>query len=181
MKKILLLFAIAGIISSCMGPAGNDSAKKIADNKARVQNFYDKVINAHNPDMVDSFCTAEFVDHQPSPGHSGKGLDDLKGQFREFFAMFPDVHMTPNMMVGEGDTVAVVLTITGTNSGSAPGMPATNKQMNVQGSDLIVLKNGKATDRWGFAEEMKMMTQLGMMPPQPAMPDSAKMMAGAKK
>jgi predicted ester cyclase len=181
MKKIFLLFAGATVIVSCGTPAGNSMSKKEADNKARLQRFYDEVINAHNPNMVDSFCTPEFVNHQPSPGHTGKGIDDLKADFGEFFAAFPDIHMTTNMMVANGDTVMALITITGTNTGPmGPGMPATNKQVNVQGTDIIVLKDGKATDRWGMGEEMKMMQQMGMMPEPGAAPmDSSKM--GEKK
>jgi predicted ester cyclase len=181
MKKILLLFAVAAALVSCM--PNNGSNKKEADNKARFQRFYDEVINAHNPNAVDSFCTADFTDHQPSPGHSGKGLDDLKGQFRDFFAAFPDIHMKPEMMVADGDTVMALVTMTGTNSGAmGPNMPATNKQINVQAMDVIVIKDGKASERWGFGEEMKMMQQMGMMPQQGAAPmDSSKMMSGEKK
>ena len=46
----------------------------------------------------------------------------------------------------------------------------------VFGNKNIVLKDGKATDRWGFGEEMKMMTQMGMMPAPGAPADSTKKM-----
>ncbi len=159
MKNLIYLLALAGIIVSCNAPTKTDN--KAAANEQKLQRFYDEVINAHNPNAVDSFCTPEFVDHQPSPNHSGKGLDDLKAQFKEFFAEFPDVHFTPNMIVGKGDTVMALVTMTGTHA-------KTNKQINVQATDVIVLKDGKATDRWGFGEEMKMMGQMGMLPPMPA-------------
>ncbi len=171
MKKLFLLFAVAGFMTSCMtNNAGND---KTAANIAKVQRFYDEVINAHNPAVVDSFCTADFTDHNPSPGHSGKGLDDLKSQFNQFFSEFPDVHMATQAMTGKGDTVMVWITMTGTNSGPLGSMPASNKTFSVMGSDIIVIKDGKATDRWGYSEEMKMMQQLGLMPTTGAMPDSS--------
>ncbi len=171
MKKLFLLFALAGMLSSCMtNNAGND---KGAANKARTQAFYDQVINAHNPAMVDSFCTADFIDHNPSPGNTGKGLEDLKSQFTRFFTEFPDIHMTTNAMATSGDTVMAWITMTGTNSGSSSAMPATNKQVNIMGSDILVIKDGKATERWGFFEDMKMMQQLGLMPEPGAAPDSS--------
>jgi predicted ester cyclase len=176
MKKLILLFTLSGMLTSCMtnttGNGGNDQA---AANKARVQAFYDQVINAHNPAVVDSFCTAEFTDHNPDQGHSGKGLDDLKASFKSFFDAYPDLHMTTNMMIANGDTVMSMISMTGTNSGPMMGQPGTNKSVNISGSDIIVLKNGKATDRWGFFEEMKMMKQLGMIPDMPPAPDSSKM------
>jgi predicted ester cyclase len=180
MKKIFLLFAAAALIVSCM--PNNASNKKEADNKAKFQRFYDEVINAHNPNAVDSFCTADFTDHQPSPGHTGKGLDDLKAEFKDFFTAFPDIHMKTEMMVADGDTVMALITMTGTNSGAiGPNMPATNKQINVQGMDVIVIKDGKASDRWGFNEEGKMMQQMGMMPQQGGAPMDSSKMGGGKK
>jgi predicted ester cyclase len=174
MKKIFLLVAVVGMLSSCMN---NNTAtnNKAAASKAKVQRFYDEVIIAHNTAMIDSFCTAEFVDHNPDQGHSGKGIDDLKASFKDFFTAFPDAHVTPNIVVAEGDTVMALLTMTGTNSGPMGPMPATNKQISIQGTDILIIKDGKATDRWGVFDNMAMMTQMGMMPAPGAPAADAKM------
>jgi steroid delta-isomerase-like uncharacterized protein len=167
MKKLFALIVIASMFASCNNMnnnAGMMANDKGAKNEARFQQFYDQVMNAHNPAAVDSFCTPDFTDHQPDPGHSGKGTDDLKASFKEYFAAFPDLHIKTNFMVSHGDTVIAHVTMTGTNSGSMMGMPATNKSFNIDGVDIITLKDGKATDRWGYFENMKMMQQLGMMP-----------------
>jgi len=171
MKNFACLLFIAVIIYGCntattMGGMNTDA------NKARVQSFYDQVINAHSTDMIDSFCTADFTDHNPDPGRSGKGSDDLKASFKDFFTAYPDIHIKTNFMIAEGDTVMAHVSLTGTNSGAQGNMPATNKQVNIDGVDVIVLKDGKATERWGFFDTQKMMEQLGMMP-APGQQDSA--------
>jgi len=168
MKNLLPLIVIAGIFASCntMNNGGNmTSNDNTAKNEARVQAFYDQVINAHNIAMVDSFYQPEFVDHNPDPGHSGNGIEDLKSGFKDFFAAYPDIHAKANFMISKGDTVMAYLTMTGTNSGPMMGKPGTNKQINIDGIDIIAIKDGKATERWGFFDDMKMMQQLGMMPP----------------
>ncbi len=172
MKKLFLLSAICAILSSCgNNNSGND---KTAATKAKVQRFYEEVINAHNPAAVDSFCTTDFTNHNPSPGHAGKGSEDLKAEFKDFFTMFPDVHMTVNGMTTSGDTVMTWITMSGTNSGAGQGMPATNKPFNVMGTDVLIIKDGKASDRWGYNEDMKMMAQLGLMPaPGAPAPDAS--------
>jgi steroid delta-isomerase-like uncharacterized protein len=172
MKKFIYLIGLAFIIASCNKPMNNGNMKAEA-NKDRVQKFYEQVMNAHNPAMADSFCVDEFVDHNPDRGHSGKGIADLKAELSDFFASFPDVKFTPNFLTAEGDTVTVHMTIEGTNSGPMGGMPATNKPVSIEGIDIIVLKDGKATDRWGYFDMMKFMTQLGMMPEPGAPMDSS--------
>ncbi|HYK45460.1 MAG TPA: ester cyclase [Parafilimonas sp.] len=169
MKKLIYIFVVAAIAVACntaTTPGGGTDAEA---NKAKVQSFYDQVINAHNVDAIDSFCSADFVDHNPDPGHSGKGIDDLRAGFKDFFSGFPDVHVATNFMVASGDTVVSHVTMTGTNSGAMMGMPATNKKATVDGIDIIVIKDGKAVERWGEFDNAKMMQDLGMMP-QPGAP-----------
>ena len=175
MKNLIYILVISVFAAGCSNMADQAADKKEAANKDRVAQFYEQVINAHNVDMIDSFCTAEFVDHNPDMNHSGKGLEDLKASFREFIAGFPDIKMTPDFMIAEGDKVAVHITMTGTNSGAMGNMPATGKSFSVEAIDIIQIKDGKATDRWGFGDAMKMMTQLGMMPPPPPPSEPMKM------
>jgi predicted ester cyclase len=85
------------------------------------------------------------------------------------------LHVTINFIVVRGDTVIAQTTTTGTNSGPNMGMPATNKKINMDGVDIVIIKDGKATEHWGFFEEMKMMTQLGLMPGPNASTDSSMM------
>jgi len=171
MKNFACLLFVAAIIYSC-NTASTMGGADASANKARVQSFYDQVINAHSTAAIDSFCSADFVDHNPDPGRSGKGSDDLKASFKDFFTGYPDIHVKTNFMIAEGDTVMAHVTLTGTNSGALGNMPATNKQISVDGIDVIVLKDGKANERWGFFDTQKMMQDLGMMP-QPGQHDTA--------
>jgi steroid delta-isomerase-like uncharacterized protein len=175
MKNLAFFLFCTWLLASCgdmsKGTAAHD---KSANNKQRMQQFYDQVINAHNVNAIDSFCTADFVDHNPDEGFTGKGVADLKASFKAFFTAFPDIHITTHFMVAEGDTIAAHVNLTGTNSGAmGPGMPATNKKISVDGIDMVAVKDGKATERWGFFDTRKMMTDLGMMGGAPA--DTTKM------
>jgi steroid delta-isomerase-like uncharacterized protein len=164
MKKILFLLVLAAIIFSCNDAANDSMSDQAASNKAKAQRFYDEVINGHNPALIDTFCTKDFTDHNPSQGHSGKGSDDLRAAFTEMFAAFPDVKLTPDFIIAKGDTVVAYVTMTGTNSGAMGPMPATNKSFKINGIDIILVKDGKATDRWGVFDDMSLMTQLGTIP-----------------
>lgn len=137
--------------------------KTTHENKELLESFYDEVMNSHNVAKIKSFCAADFTDHNPNPGYSGKGLDDLAAQLNEMFISFPDLHVTSAFMVAEEDMVVAYLTMTGTNSGSFANMPPTNKTVKINGIDIVKIKDGKATEHWGVFEDLSMMTQLGMM------------------
>ncbi len=188
MKNLIFLLFSLCLLASCSN-MGNSNARAVreAANKARTQQFYDQVFNGHNLNLIDSFCVADFVDHNPDAGHDGKGTHDLKGQLTDFFKTFPDIHITTNFMVAQGDTVVAHITLTGTNIGPMGGMPATNKKMSISGIDIIAIKGRKAVERWGFFDTQKMMADLGMSmsgPPPAAEPEKpmepAKQMAPAK-
>ena len=184
MKNLLSVIFIAGIIASCNMPNKNMANEKAAKDEAGMQAFYDQVMNAHNVAMLDSFCTSDFVDHNPGdPQFTGKGMDDLKKHFTGLMAAFPDMHLKTNFMSAHGDTVTAFVTMSGTNSGPMMGMPATNKSFSMDGIDVMVIKDGKATDRWGFFDDMKMMKDLGMMPEPGAhnMAEEGKMEKAGKK
>jgi hypothetical protein len=67
-------------------------------------------------------------------------------------------------MIADTTFVVTHYTMTGTNTGSIMGMPATGKKFNIHGVDIVRFVNGKCVEHWGYDEEMKMMQQLGMMP-----------------
>lgn len=161
MKQLILLIASTMLMASCNRQSTTDETTA---NKQRMQDFYDQVMNAHNPAMLDSFCTADFVDHQLDPRFP-KGIEGLRAAFTDYFTAYPDLQVITNFMMAKGDTVIAHITLKGTNTGPSMGMPPTNKQINVEGVDIVIIKDGKAAEHWGYMEEMKMMQQLGMMPP----------------
>jgi steroid delta-isomerase-like uncharacterized protein len=168
MKKLLIIPILSIALFSC---TNQESGKeKTTDyNNARMRAFYDQVMNAHNPEMVDSFITQDFVDHQPFPGYP-PGMDGLKAGLKDYFMAYPDLKFNINYVKSFGDTVIAHFNMMGTNSGSMMGMPATNKPINIEGVDIVVLKDGKAVEHWGYMEESKMMEQLGMNNPPMEMP-----------
>jgi PBP1b-binding outer membrane lipoprotein LpoB len=66
MKQVIFLFVLAVTFAGCMSHE-NKTDDQIAKNKASMQAFTDEVINKHNPAMVDSMCSADFVSHSVDP------------------------------------------------------------------------------------------------------------------
>jgi steroid delta-isomerase-like uncharacterized protein len=162
MKTINCLFILSIILSSCSNNGNNGNGNSSAAyNEKRMQEFYDQVMNAHNVAMADSFCTSDFVDHQAME-NTPAGIEGVKKTFTEYFAAYPDLHVKTNFIKSFGDTIVAHITMSGTSKGPFMGMPATGKQFSVDGVDIIKIKDGKATEHWGYEEDMKMMNQLGL-------------------
>ncbi len=171
MKRTLSLLScivMVALLSSCMKGGGANPSSAIADsNKAKTQAFYDQIINAHSVNNLDNFIATSFTDHNPDPGMNGVGIENNKKNFMMWFASMPDVQIHVDNMVADSDMVWVMYHMTATMKGDMGPMKATGKSCNVGGIDVIKIKDGKATDRWGYYDQMAMMSQLGLMPPPP--------------
>lgn len=142
-----------------------DSAAKadVAAKEAVVKAVFE-MINTGNTDNVGDLVTEGFVDHQQDPSITTTGMQGLKDMVNLLRTAYPDFKQEMVSMSTTGDMTFVHLRMKGTNSGPWGAMPATGKTMDVMGVDVIRFENGKAAEHWGYMEEMKMMTQLGLMP-----------------
>ena len=142
-------------------------------NEELSKQFVDEVFNKGNMAFIDEHVAADFVEHSPSPGQE-QGVES----FKKFVAMWreamPDLKFTVSEVVSEGDLVAIHVTQSGTMQSPALfGPGAVGKHMEVSGIDLVRIKDGKMTEHWGYYEEAKMFTQLGLMPEMSAPPGGA--------
>jgi hypothetical protein len=91
-------------------------------------------------------------------------LKDFKQMESEWYDAFPDLHVTIDDMVAEGDKVAIRITWTGTHKGEIMGIPPTNKK--VTGSLIAIdrFAGGKIVEDNGQFDALGLMRQLGLDP-----------------
>jgi steroid delta-isomerase-like uncharacterized protein len=133
-----------------------------ADHKALVRRLYDEAVTRQNVDLIDDLCAPEFVDHNPEPG-SGGTLQEVKTMFRALLTAFPDFSLTVQDQIAEGDKVVCRLIARGTHKGPYMGIPATERKVEIGGIDIIRVAKGKAVERWGYFDDVKLLQQLGAM------------------
>jgi predicted SnoaL-like aldol condensation-catalyzing enzyme len=133
-------------------------------NKVLARRFYEDVVNKHNLAMVDSYAAPEYVEHQYDTHFAGD-LTGTKKAFAAYFKAFPDMHVKVNFMMVEGDLVTTQISTTGTNTGPIYGRKGTGKKIDINGVDIVRFENGKAVEHWGYAEEGKLLSQLGLIGP----------------
>jgi len=124
-----------------------------------------EAINTGNLALLDKFVAPDYVEH--SEGF--QGVEPFKQQIAAFRAAFPDLRVTIDDLMIDGDRFASRTTVTGTHTGDLMGMPPTGRSISVEAVDLGRIENGQAKDRWGGLNMYSMLTQLGVIPaPQPS-------------
>ena len=129
-----------------------------------IRGIYE-AINTGNLALLDKFVAPDYVEH--SEGF--QGVEPFKQQIAAFRAAFPDLRVTIDDLMIDGDRFASRTTVTGTHTGDLMGMPPTGRSISVEAVDLGRIENGQAKDRWGGLNMYSMLTQLGVIPaPQPS-------------
>ena len=131
----------------------------IEENKALTRRFYEEVFNNKHMAGVDAFVAPNVIDHG-SPG----GIESVKQTLTMLLTAVPDLHLTIEGIIAEGDRVAVHWTMSGTHLGASLGMPPTGKQFTMPGITLLRLEGGKVIEAWIVQDQLSMLQQLGLAP-----------------
>ena len=128
------------------------------ENRAIVRQWYE-ILNAQALDRFDQVFAPGFVDHNPLvPGGNLEGARQL---FAGYFAAFPDLQVTVEDLVAEGDRVAVRFTARGTHHGPGFGVPPSGTAIAIAGIDILRIADGRIAEHWGEADLLGLMQQLG--------------------
>ena len=132
-------------------------------NKALFRRFIQEVINEKNTDKMDILISENWLDHNPPPG-AAPGVEGMKQMMGMFFAAFPDLNVTIDQLIAEGDMVVGRMTNTGTHQGDLMGIAPTGKRVTFSEIHMVRIENGKAVEHWGNIDDLGMMQQLGVIP-----------------
>jgi steroid delta-isomerase-like uncharacterized protein len=141
------------------------------ENKAVVRRFLDEVIGAGNMSAAVEVCTADLVWHGAGVGEL-VGLEAFTHEVAPFFSAFPDLAVTPEDMLAEGDKVVCRYRWRGTHNGEFFGISATDKQVMVTGVGIYRIADGKIAEEWWLEDLLGLMRQLGAIP-SPAHPEQS--------
>jgi steroid delta-isomerase-like uncharacterized protein len=128
--------------------------------------LFEEWINQKNLSSVDEIVAPDYVDHSLPPD-APRGPASTKKFLPPLLAAFPDVHVTIEDMIAEGDKVVVRNTWHATHKGTWNGIQATGKTVTFSGIVIWRIANGKVTDRWASLDELGMIRQLGANPARP--------------
>lgn len=138
----------------------------IEQNKATARRWFTDIITEGKLAVADEIFSGNHVVHDPHapPGGWANGPESLKRIAGPFRAGFPDLKVTIEDQIAEGDKVVTRWSASGTNTGSLQGMPATGKTVRVTGANVARLSEGKIVESWFNFDMLTLLRQLGVVP-----------------
>ena len=130
-------------------------------NKALIRRFYEEVWGKGNFDVAEEVFAADYVRHDLRPGNPLPGPAGQKRIAADFRTAFPDLRMTVDLMVAEGDMVVARWTTEGANIGPWGSVPPTGKHVKFCGVNIFRVENGKIVEIWNHRDDLGVMQQLG--------------------
>jgi len=118
------------------------------ENKAIFRRYIEEVWNRTNLELVDEIFD-RYISHQPDGPTLQRGPEDVKRFVGEFRVAFPDLRISIDDQIAEGDKVVVRATIRGTHHREFRGMAPTGKEIEEKGLSVFRFSpEGKVVESW---------------------------------
>jgi predicted ester cyclase len=133
------------------------------DSKALMWRITNEIWNERRLELIDELIAEDLVDHVEIPGLVGNGRSRYRASVEMTLAGIPDFQNPLDFVFGDGAFAVSYGRSTGTHQGEYFGIPPTNRKIDVPTFGILRFENGQAVERWGLADNLAMMQQLGLM------------------
>ena len=131
-----------------------------AENKLLVRRYIEEVVNTGNVDDLARFVSPDYIDSHDRSGQSS-GLEGAKKHILGVRQTYPDLHVTVEQQIAEGDWVVSRITARGTHLGTWLGMKPTGKQVEITGVNIDRVVDGRIVEHGGAANLLGPLMELG--------------------
>jgi len=129
------------------------------ENKASFRRYLEEAWNQNNLEIVDEIFD-QYVSHQPDGSVLERGPEDVKRFVGEFRSAFPDLRLSSEEQIAQGDKVVSHGTIRGTHQREFRGMAPTGEEMAIKGMAIFRFSSeGKVVESWDSYDQLSLMRQ----------------------
>ena len=131
----------------------NDTAQRLAEAFVRM-------LNTHDPDLVDSFVASDYRNHN---FFVDDGREANRRFWTAFFAALPDLTATMEDLVVSGDRVVGRFVYRGTHLGAFMGIPASGRPVEMRSIDIWRVADGMFVEHWDELNTLQLLQQMGAL------------------
>jgi steroid delta-isomerase-like uncharacterized protein len=154
-----------GILISRSGREDSSSSVSEEENKAVIRRWIE-AYNERDLEAEADVLAPGYVAHVPvAPGPLGlEGLEAWRQFTAPFTEAFPDLRLTVEDIMAEGEMVAARVAFHGTHRGEFQGIPPTDKEVAFSEITIDRVVDGKVEEHWFEMDLLGLMQQLGAIP-----------------
>ena len=111
--------------------------------------------------IAEEIYSEDYVAHDPTKPEPIRGIEGGKEEAAGYRAAFPDLAVTIDHQLADGEYVVTRWTATGTHEGDLDGLAPTGKSATVSGISVVRIVDGKIVEDYTQWDALGLMTQLG--------------------
>jgi len=160
LAKLTVIGLAAGLAAGCC-----QECRDVDANKTLVREAFAALI-AGEYDRAREFFVEDYVRHsQASEVSEMRSYEEFVQFLESDKASFPDSTGTLEILVAEGDYVALWARWKGTQTGPMGPFPPSGKRMELDFAGVHRIENGKIAETWVTWDNLALLVQLGHFPP----------------
>jgi steroid delta-isomerase-like uncharacterized protein len=133
-------------------------------NKKTAKRIFEDGFNKGRFEVADELIHDDALGHDPALPEPTRGPEGFKESVRGYREAFPDLHVSIDEQVAEGDFVATRWTARGTHKGELFGIAPTGKESIVTGITIDRFKDGKIAESHTNWDTLGLLQQIGAIP-----------------
>jgi len=135
----------------------------IEENKTLAARWTEEIWNQGNMAAVDELCAPNFTFNYAFPGMP-PDRESYKKVVTAYRSAFHGMHLTNEIVIAEGDKVAIRWRGQSIHQGEFMGIAPTGKQVTMTGNSIARIEGGKIVEEWTEMDTVGAMQQIGAMP-----------------
>jgi steroid delta-isomerase-like uncharacterized protein len=135
------------------------------ENETFIYRWFEEVWNNHSEEAIDKMCAEDIIANglTDAEGNTVRGVEAFKNLHRAFVSAYPDIKITVEDTISEGDKIAARCKVSAIHAGEGLGVAPTQQPVEFTGMTIVKLKDGKITEAWNEFDFMKMYRQVGAL------------------
>ena len=134
------------------------------ENKTVIRRSFEELWNKGNLSVADELFAPNYTHHDPSTPDVGRGPESERKRVTLYHTAFPDLKLTIEDIIAEGEMVMARWSCRGTHKGDLRGIAPTGKQFTITGVSVARFTGGKMAEGWINWDALGLMQQLGVVP-----------------
>ncbi len=134
-------------------------------NKELVRRSNAEIWGEGNLEMLDEYVAEDYVEYNTASPEPIRGPEGYRENVEMVRSAFPDLEVTTEDVIAEGDKVVTRYTLRGTHQNEFMGIGPTGNEVEIEGISIGRLEDGQVVEGWSNIDVMGMMQQLGVVEP----------------
>ena len=139
------------------------ASKQLAANLQMYETTWDQIINKRDIDQINEAHFDKGITLVTSPANV-VGIEAFRAYYNNYLTGFTEVRFTIIDAFGQGDKIVKHWNFKGRHTGEFFGIPATGREVDIDGVTLVLMKEGRIAQEQDFLDNLEFMQQLGLIP-----------------